>query len=45
MRYLFIGDRNQIADILPQNVSFDVVIDTCGYHPESARRSAELLKD
>ncbi|MGZ3743724.1 MAG: NAD-dependent epimerase/dehydratase family protein [Pseudobdellovibrionaceae bacterium] len=41
----YFGDRNQITDILPQDARFDVVIDTCGYHPESVRRSAELLKD
>jgi 2'-hydroxyisoflavone reductase len=41
----YFGDRNQIADILPQDAKFDVVIDTCGYHPESVRRSVDFLKN
>ena len=39
----FYGDRIAIQNILPDK-NWDAVIDTCGYHPEDVKRSAEYLK-
>ncbi len=38
------GDRNADLDKL-QNRSWDAVIDTCGYLPQTVKKSAEFLKD
>lgn len=40
----YLGDRHQIQDALPADEKWDVVIDTCGYHPESVKISTEYLK-
>lgn len=41
----FIGERENISNIISHSETFDVVIDTCGYHPEVVKMSAEYLKD
>lgn len=41
----YIAERVNIEKIIPGSEKFDVVIDTCGYHPESVKISAEFLKD
>lgn len=40
----YLGDRNSIDQIIPQIENFDMVIDTCGYHPEVVKKSSEFLK-
>jgi 2'-hydroxyisoflavone reductase len=35
----YFGDREQIEQLIPHNSLFDLVIDTCGYHPDCAIRS------
>lgn len=38
------GDRDEDLDRL-KGKKWDAVIDTCGYHPYSVKRSADILKD
>lgn len=40
----YIGDRTNISEILPDNETFDLVVDTCGYHPAVVEKSAFYLK-
>lgn len=39
----YTGDRLDIKKLIDPRETFDVVIDTCGYHPEVVRESCEFL--
>ena len=39
----FIGDRNNIETLLPKSEEYDLVVDTCGYHPVIVNKSAKAL--
>ena len=41
----YLGDRINITSIVPATEKWDVVIDTCGYHPEVVKKSADYFKD
>lgn len=41
----YIGDRFDIKNLIDKDETFDVVIDTSGYHPEVVRESCEFLKN
>lgn len=41
----YFGDRGDIQNIIPSSATFDVVFDTCGYHPEVVRISCDFLKE
>jgi len=41
----YYGDREKISEILPANDHYDLVVDTCGYHPEIVKKSCQLLKN
>ncbi len=40
----YLGDRADIEKILPPDDNFDLVIDTCGYHPQIVEKSCVALK-
>ena len=41
----YYGDREKISEILASPVHYDMVVDTCGYHPEIVKKSCQLLED
>lgn len=41
----YIGDRKEIESLIPEYETFDLVVDTCGYHPEVVEVSARYLKN
>jgi 2'-hydroxyisoflavone reductase len=41
----YIGDRSNISKILPKNEQFDLVVDSCGFHPEVVKESCLYLKN
>lgn len=40
----YIGDRSDIEFLIPAHETFDMVIDSCGYHPDQVQKSASFLK-
>lgn len=41
----YIGDRFNISELIPKTEIFDLVVDTCGYHPHVVMQSCQHLKD
>ncbi|MGZ3692223.1 MAG: NAD-dependent epimerase/dehydratase family protein, partial [Pseudobdellovibrio sp.] len=39
----YIGDRSDINSVLPADARFDLVIDSCGYHPDVVEKSCRAL--
>lgn len=41
----YYADRKDIASVIPATEYFDMVVDSCGYHPEVVAASCSYLKD
>lgn len=41
----FIGDRDNIDLLIAENEFYDLVVDSCGYHPDQVYKTATFLKN
>lgn len=41
----YYGDRAHLEEFVPENSKFDMVIDTCGYHPAIVEKSCRFFKN